>query len=783
VQDIYPLGTPEQRVTTFELASSNGRLQSTMDSLGRRTEFEFDASGNVTKVTKLAGTPEAFTVEYTYRPDNRVSSFKDSLGHLTLYQYDDRGNLTRFEDSTGRYAQYTYDTQGRLLTSRAGSEEPISYAYEGADLIATTDAAGRTTTFIRDGLGRMVAQRSPAGHVNRYEYDARDRLTRHTNPLGHVTTFTYDKSGRVIATQDARGKETIYSYNSLGLLSERMDPLGRTEVYTYDTAGRPKSFRDRKGQVSGWAYDSAGRMVLQGFGATPSSPESYANTIASIYDGAGRLTRVEDSLGPVITLTYDARDQLTQEVSPNGTIVYAYDAAGRLTSLTATGQAQIVYAYDDADRLTSITQGGRTVSFTYDAAGRRTSTVLPGGVSQKYTYDAAGQLERIEYVMGTTSLGDLLYGYDSEGNRVAVGGTFARTQLPNAVSGAVYDAASQLMTWKGRTLTHDANGNLTSDGINTYTWNTRGQLAQVSTSSGTLADFAYEPTGRRSRKTVGGVTQDYLYSGANFIQTQSSGGTASLLTGFGLDEVYSRSTSAGSRDFLSDVLGSTVALTDETGALTAEYTYSPYGAPTRTGDGAGNTQTFTGREEDGTGLFYFRARYYDPDMGRFLQQEPLAQMPEALQAYALLGQSLPVYAYGSNNPLTYNDPTGENPVAGAIGGAVAGPPGIVVGAAVGTAILLYCALSDSCPRIPMPWDPPDDIPMDPPAPPDVCEMAKGGKQRIDNEYVDAARRLPKGTDPCSWLKGLYDSATDSGERQKIKKAQKAMGCRRNGGGG
>ncbi|RJS15361.1 type IV secretion protein Rhs [Corallococcus sp. H22C18031201] len=658
VRDAYPAGRPEERVTTFDVAPTNGRRVATTDFAGRRTEYVHDARGNVTQATHLAGTPNAVTMQYTYTADNKLTSVRDELGHLTVYRYDEAGNLARVEDPTGRVSEYTHDSQGRLTSVRIGTDGAITYGYEGADLVALTDAGGRTTEFIRDALGRMVARRSPGGQVDRYQYDARDRLTRHTNPLGHTTAFTYDKTGKFTRVKDPRGKETLYSYNALGQLTERMDPLGRTEAFGYDLAGRLTSFRDRKGQVSGWNYNAAGRLTSRGFGATATSPQAFTNSLSYAYDSVQRLNRVEDSLGPVVTFTYDPLDRLVENVTPNGAVGYTYDAANRLTGVSAPGQAPGVYAYDDAGRLTTITQGSRTVAFTYDASGRRASTTLPGGVTQRYTYDASGTLTRIEYSRGTTVLGDLSYGFDANGDRVSTGGTFARTGLPQSVAGAVYDAASQLTTWKGRTLTYDANGNLVSDGLKNYTWDVRGHLERVSDSLATLAEFAYEPMGRRSRKTVAGVSTDYLYSGANTIEERSNGVSTQLLTGLGMDEAYSRQSPSGTHDFLTDVLGSTVALSDDAGALSAEYSYEPYGASTHTGSAAGNTRTFTGREEDGTGLHYFRNRYYDAETGRFLQPEPLLRSPTYVAQMALQGRAVPAYGYAQNNPLGFVDPDG-----------------------------------------------------------------------------------------------------------------------------
>src|SRR6266446_3118139 len=198
--------------------------------------------------------------------------------------------------------------------------------------------------------------------------------------------------------------------------------------------------------------------------------------------------------------------------------------------------------------------------------------------------------------------------------RMGVGGSYARTGTPQAAPSATYNVNNQLTQWKGASLTYDANGNLTSDGTNTYTWNARNQL--VSISGGASASFQYDPFGRRVSKTIGGMTQ-YLYDGANPIQ-EISGTTASanLLTG-GVDEYFQRADlTVGARSFLTDALGSTLALADSTGALQTQYTFEPFGSTQVTGPATTNSFAYTGRELDSTGLYFYRARYYAPHFQR-----------------------------------------------------------------------------------------------------------------------------------------------------------------------
>jgi len=217
-----------------------------------------------------------------------------------------------------------------------------------------------------------------------------------------------------------------------------------------------------------------------------------------------------------------------------------------------------------------------------------------------------------------------------------MGGSSAQTGLPLAVSQTAYNARDLLMEFGGASLTYDANGNLTSDGTNTYTWNARNQLVAIS--GGASASFQYDPFGRRVGKTIGGTTQ-YLYDGANPVQ-ELFGTTASanLLTG-GVDEYFQRTDSAGARSYLSDALGSTLALTDSTGAIQTSYTFEPFGNTTLTGATTTNSYAYTGRELDSTGLYFYRARYYNASTQRFLSEDPIRFRSGQANFYSYVGNS------------------------------------------------------------------------------------------------------------------------------------------------
>jgi RHS repeat-associated protein len=221
--------------------------------------------------------------------------------------------------------------------------------------------------------------------------------------------------------------------------------------------------------------------------------------------------------------------------------------------------------------------------------------------------------------------------------------------LPAAVASTQYDAAGELKRWGSVNLTYDANGNLTGDGTSTFTWDARNQLASVASPGGTTA-FTYDPLGRRVSRTSGGTTTKFVYDGFNPVAETVGSVTASNFGGLGLDEYFTRTDATGTRTMLTDALGSTVALANGIGALRTTYRYGPYGATQRSGDPSGNPFQFTGRENDGNGLYSYRFRSYGTTFDRFLSRDPLG-----------LDAGPNPYAYGDGNPVTFADPMGLDP--------------------------------------------------------------------------------------------------------------------------
>jgi RHS repeat-associated protein len=188
---------------------------------------------------------------------------------------------------------------------------------------------------------------------------------------------------------------------------------------------------------------------------------------------------------------------------------------------------------------------------------------------------------------------------------------------------------------------------MTGDGAKTYTWNARNQLTNLSGS--VTAGFSYDGVGQRRAKTIGGVSTAFLYDGLNVVQELVSGSpSANIMLGLAVDESFTRTDSGGPRHLLSDALGGTVALTDDSATVRTEYSYEPFGKTAISGATNGNQVQFTGRENDATGLYSFRARFYSPEVQRFISEDPIQ----------FAGGDVNLHAYVRNNPTNIVDPSG-----------------------------------------------------------------------------------------------------------------------------
>ncbi|MEQ1741238.1 MAG: RHS repeat-associated core domain-containing protein, partial [Candidatus Nitrotoga sp.] len=323
--------------------------------------------------------------------------------------------------------------------------------------------------------------------------------------------------------------------------------------------------------------------------------------------------------------------RITRNLDSVDTTAYGYDKAGRVTSVKFNNEAPVGYVWDAASRLTVKT--------------------LSNGVRMEYQYDAASRLLGITYRKpDNTVINSIAYTYDAKGQR-----TSKTTTLPSndeTPFTATYDTADRMLTFtltgSGEifNLAYDDNGNLvskisqTTGQATTYTWNTRNWLTAIA-GPGLTASFAYDALGRRIEKTVNGQSVGFLYDG-NQVIAELAGNTVNvkLLSGIAIDEMLARFTAAGAQHYLTDALGSVVAMLKDDASVQNYYAYSPYGETTPSANDDGNSSEYTGRENDLTGVYYYRARYFDPVLKRFISADPIG-----------LGGGVNFYGYVGGNPV------------------------------------------------------------------------------------------------------------------------------------
>ncbi|WP_295440795.1 DUF6531 domain-containing protein [uncultured Thiodictyon sp.] len=676
-------------VTTFGYDTLGRRLTVT-DALGRTTTSAYDAGDQLITQTDAAGK----TLTFDYDPNGNRVGITDRLGRTTVFAYDEKDLLVSTTDALGAVQRATYDALDRrvALTDPLGAVTRYGYDAVGQLLEVTdplggrtvqvhdangntlrvTDPNGNTTSSVYDARNRPIRMTDALGQVTEIAYDALDRPTRVTDAAGHSGRRWYDALGRLTAVADAAGGRIAYGYNAVGKRVTMTDPNGHTTTYTYDAGDRLVQQIAPGGAVTLNDYDAVGHRIR--VTRPDGRPIQYGydalDRLASIaYPGGSNVTLTYDAVGNLLTMAdgvgssryvYDALDRRIAATDPFGqTMGYSYDAAGRRTALTYPGGRPLTYGYDAAGRLTGLTDwlGNRTV-YAYDPGGRLVSAALPNGVATTYGYDAADRLTALAHRRGTTLLAGYTYTLDALGNHLSVDQTDTLAPaLIAATTANTVDADNRLTLTGGLAYGYDTQGNLTGRGGEALAWDGADRLIQSGTGAGRTT-YRYDGLGRRLERIRGGTATRYLLDTAGSLsqvmaETDGAGQPrAWYVSGLGL---VSRIGADGSvRYYLPDARGSTAALTDGTGQVTDTYAYDPFGAQSRATGSTPNPFRYIGRYglmDDGGGLLYVRARYYEPATGRFLSQDPKPGADDD-------GQSLHRYVYAMNNPVRLIDVSG-----------------------------------------------------------------------------------------------------------------------------
>jgi RHS repeat-associated protein len=610
VGNLKSITDPENNTTTYSYQNFNQLKEVIVNHAGTNyiTSYEYDENGNREAVIDAKGN----RIEFAYNEHNKLKSIKDALNNITSFVYDMNGNTKTVTDAELKETTNYYNMLNRL--------------------IALEDALGNVTQYEYDAAGNQAAIIDARGNKTQYEYDSLKRLVRRTYPDASTESYAYDKIGNIVSKITRTGDEIKYDYDALNRLDMKTYQDATTVDYAYDNIGRLISVVDSDSSVT-YEYDDLNRVI---------STVQNGNTIEYEYDKTGNRTKLIYPDSDYVTYEHDDLNRLDLIRNSASDVIanYDYDELNRRVQLDLLDGTQARYSYDEISRLINLTN--RVVStsaiissfdYTYDKViNRKTMTTIEGVHS--YTHDDVYQLIQVTYPDGSS----MRYNLDKCGNRSFTAGPETVNYTVNKLNQYTY--ANEL------SYSYDGNGNMTNDGFNSYYYDCENRLIQVTTPLDTIT-YAYDALGRRIAESDPSSTTRFIYDGDQVIIETDGSGTvgAKYVHGVGIDETLAMIRVSDIYLYHYDGLGSVSDLTDSNGNSVESYSYDAYGIPNVT-TSVGNPYMFTGRRLDGnTGLYYFRARYYNPILGRFLQAEPLGYLG-----------GINVYTYAINNPTTYKDP-------------------------------------------------------------------------------------------------------------------------------
>jgi RHS repeat-associated protein len=672
---------PNGNITQYSYSPTTGYLQfMTQDPVGINavTQFTYDAFGYLDTLTDA----ENRTTDYDYDALGWLSQVTNPLGYATKTFYDANGNVERIEwqasDPAGTWqiTSFTYDILNNLKTVSDPLNRVTTYNYDASEnLSSIVDAETNTTAYVYDERNKLftVTDANTSAGITRYDYDLNGNLVKITDAEGNATNYAYDLFDRLDITIYADLSAVNHDYDKNSNLIKLTTPSTAVIDYVYDELNRltNKQFPANTTLNAAYQYDLGSRMRFADIDGTG------APKIEFTYDTLNRLDAVIQTLnGNAYTVDYafDKVGNKTQVVYPSTkNVEYTYDGLNRMDLVKLGGSNLVDYDFDPLDRRETksfINTNLPKATYSFDIANQLTNLVneiLPSTAVSTYAYplyDAVGNRKQMDRTFNSTTsnieyfYNDIYeltsvtggqsnsYAYDNVGNRTTVDSV---SYTPNNLN--------QYTAIGSNTLTYDDNGNLTFDGVDkNFTYDELNRLVSFDT-TGTADDatYEYDAFNRRVSKTVNGVTTYFVYDADSVIAeydhaVSTTAPEAEYVLGDSIDEVLTMERNSTMYYYHYDGLGSVAEITDSSGNLVESYAYDSYGNITSALSTIGNPYYFTGRRfDEESGIYYYRARQYDPTIGRFLQRDPLAYH-----------ESMNLYQYTLNNPINRIDPDGRD---------------------------------------------------------------------------------------------------------------------------
>lgn len=631
------------------------RVGASTDSGGVVSQYKYDLLGRILQKTDPEGHGTFFHYAETYFENTdsvQAGTVSTSNRRTTRYTYDVYGRPTRVVDPAQDTTVLEYDPVNRVVRTVNAEQGETRYEYGAVELNRIVDPTGKAYAFSHNGLGWLTSESHPGGPTLQYGYDENGNVTQHVNGRGQAITYGYDALDQ-LTTRAADGVTTSYHTDPALRFTVAQNP-GSADTLRFDLAGRPEQEVTVRGGVR-YVREMSHDVMDQRTELRLVSP--WQRTAAYRYNNLLQLDTLQDLKGGITRLSYNGDRQLTKILLPTGLSIARDYPSTHIT-------AEISYS-------NSSLNADLGVGYAHDARALIGSRVdLQQDTVRDYSYDRVGRLtgyedSEVETSTSTNCSGTELVSEDGgmcvpEGNRTFIGGGgYTYDRVGNRTdSGAEYElGTNRLLAFAGYRMEYDADGNLTrkywaADSLQfnqRLAWNSLGELESVTTNGQTVF-YGYDGWGRRIRRTApDGVVAQIVYDGPDLLIEDRSDGSREEYTFYpGIDDPHSVVKDGVLYYYLRHFPADVVGLVNANSELVNLYRYHSFGRDSLVSEQVPNALRFQARELDRvTDLYYFRARWYDADMGRFLSEDPIG-----------LEGGINLYAFAGNNPVNFTDPWG-----------------------------------------------------------------------------------------------------------------------------